>query len=253
MRIVTSVAATRMMRQTTGGASTTFAKVATDSATATASSSASAPVRPRRAPRRPAASPKAVASKRQRRLLRRRLAPAELWRLRRVPGSPTRSRRQPGKATRRPDEVWPIRSFAGLLAAAFLVRVRWAIAAEGSLPPGEVQWTFFNGPPFTAPTPADVKFKLTFSSDGKVTRKPLGRSGAKGVGNLKAQQGRVLHDVAGRTVEMLRRAIWSAQQMVRAQGRDGGRDLEQVTCWGGPAAVASVRPPFIRHGLRGRE
>ena len=99
-----------------------------------------------------------------------------------MPGSPARSRRQPGKATRRPDEVWPIRSFAGLLAAAFLVSVRWAVAAEGSLPPGEVQWTFFNGPPFTASTPADVKFKLTFSSDGKVTREPLGRSGAKGIG-----------------------------------------------------------------------
>jgi hypothetical protein len=73
---------------------------------------------------------------------------------------------------------------AGLLAFALLVGMRPAVA-EGRLAPSEIQSTFFNGQPFTAATPSDIKFKMTFSADGKVTRQPLGKGGAKGAGTWK--------------------------------------------------------------------
>lgn len=72
----------------------------------------------------------------------------------------------------------------GFLAVVLLVGMQPALA-EGRLAPNEIQSTFFNGQPFTASTPSEVKFKMTFSSDGKVTREPLGRGGAKGVGTWK--------------------------------------------------------------------
>jgi hypothetical protein len=46
------------------------------------------------------------------------------------------------------------------------------------------QSTFFNGQPFTASTPSNVKFKMTFAADGKMKREPAGR-GAKGEGTWK--------------------------------------------------------------------
>ena len=55
----------------------------------------------------------------------------------------------------------------------------------GRMSPAEIQSTFFTGQAFTAATPANVKFKMTFSPDGKVTREPVGSSGAKGEGTWK--------------------------------------------------------------------
>jgi hypothetical protein len=57
--------------------------------------------------------------------------------------------------------------------------------AAGRMTPVEIGSTFFTGQAFTAATPSNVKFKMTFSADGKVTRQPLGSAGAKGEGSWK--------------------------------------------------------------------
>jgi hypothetical protein len=46
----------------------------------------------------------------------------------------------------------------------------------------EIQATFFTGQPFVAATTSNVKFKMTFSADGKIKREPSGGGGAKGEG-----------------------------------------------------------------------
>ena len=53
------------------------------------------------------------------------------------------------------------------------------------LAPNDIQTTFFNGQPFIAATNANVKFKMTFMPDGKMTRLPAGGGGAKGEGSWK--------------------------------------------------------------------
>ena len=58
-----------------------------------------------------------------------------------------------------------------------------AVAAE--LAPNEIQATFFTGQPFTASTPTNIKFKMVFAPDGKMTREPVGTAGAKGEGTWK--------------------------------------------------------------------
>ena len=55
-------------------------------------------------------------------------------------------------------------------------------AAVTKLSPAEIQTTFFTGQAFTASTPSNVSFKMTFTLDGKVTREPVGKSGVKGEG-----------------------------------------------------------------------
>jgi hypothetical protein len=60
-----------------------------------------------------------------------------------------------------------------------------APASAAVLAPNEVQATFFNGQPFTSSTPSNVKFKMVFTPDGKMTREPLAKSGAKGEGTWK--------------------------------------------------------------------
>jgi hypothetical protein len=71
-----------------------------------------------------------------------------------------------------------------LLAAPVLVApvlVAPAFAAATKLAPNDIQTTFFNGQPFTAATNSNVKFKMTFTADGKMTRVPA-NGGAKGEG-----------------------------------------------------------------------
>jgi hypothetical protein len=60
-----------------------------------------------------------------------------------------------------------------------------APALAAVMAPAEIQATFFNGQPFTSSTPSNVKFKMVFSADGKMTREPLAASGAKGEGTWK--------------------------------------------------------------------
>jgi hypothetical protein len=59
------------------------------------------------------------------------------------------------------------------------------LAAAEKLAPNDIQTTFFNGQPFVAATPSNVKFKMTFSADGKMKREPASGSGAKGEGTWK--------------------------------------------------------------------
>jgi hypothetical protein len=58
-------------------------------------------------------------------------------------------------------------------------------APPEKLAPGDIQTTFFNGQPFTAATPSNVKFKMTFSADGKMKREPSTGNGYKGEGTWK--------------------------------------------------------------------
>ena len=59
-----------------------------------------------------------------------------------------------------------------------------AAAAAAKLTPNDIQATFFTGQPFTAATPSNLKFKMTFAADGKMKREPVG-GGNKGEGTWK--------------------------------------------------------------------
>ncbi len=69
--------------------------------------------------------------------------------------------------------------------AALFVAAIPAFAASTKLAPNDIQATFFNGQPFTAATNSNVKFKMTFTPDGKMTRVPAGGGGARGEGTWK--------------------------------------------------------------------
>jgi hypothetical protein len=59
-------------------------------------------------------------------------------------------------------------------------------AALTRLTPKEIQDTFFTGEEFTSSTPSNIKFKMVFTPDGKVTREPVSRAaGLKGEGTWK--------------------------------------------------------------------
>jgi hypothetical protein len=61
-----------------------------------------------------------------------------------------------------------------------------AAAPAAKLSPEQIQSMFFNGQPFTAATNSNVKFKMTFSADGKMKREPAGGGGgARGEGTWK--------------------------------------------------------------------
>src|SRR3954466_16153752 len=61
-------------------------------------------------------------------------------------------------------------------------------APAGRLLPKDIEATFFTGQAFTASTLSNVKFKMVFSPDGKMTREPLSKSGAKAEGTWKLSQ-----------------------------------------------------------------
>src|SRR5262245_63478127 len=71
-----------------------------------------------------------------------------------------------------------------LFVAGGAVVVTTAVALAAVLAPNEIQTTFFNGQPFTAST-ATIKYKMIFATDGKMTREPIGKSGAKNEGTWK--------------------------------------------------------------------
>jgi hypothetical protein len=76
-----------------------------------------------------------------------------------------------------------MRARLGAIAAVALLTSTGHAATR--LTSAEVQTAFFNGQPFTASTPSGVKFKMIFTTDGKVTREPLASVGAKGEGTWK--------------------------------------------------------------------
>src|ERR1700730_9088784 len=76
---------------------------------------------------------------------------------------------------------------AGIVVCAPLAAVAAAAApAVTKLTPQEIHSTFSTGEAFTSTTPSGgVKFKMVFTPDGKVTRTPVGKGGAKGEGSWK--------------------------------------------------------------------
>jgi hypothetical protein len=58
------------------------------------------------------------------------------------------------------------------------------LAFAAALAPNEIQATFFTGQPFTA-SATNIKYKMIFSADGKMTREPIGSGGSKGEGTWK--------------------------------------------------------------------
>jgi hypothetical protein len=56
------------------------------------------------------------------------------------------------------------------------------------LSPADIQATFFNGAEFTAATPSGIKFKMTFTADGKVRRVPTGNGGSRSEGSWKLDE-----------------------------------------------------------------
>ena len=72
---------------------------------------------------------------------------------------------------------------------AFVAAIPPAVAAPAAgavLAPSDIQSTFFTGQAFTSSTPSNVKFKMVFTADGKVTREPVSKvGGAKGEGTWK--------------------------------------------------------------------
>ena len=67
--------------------------------------------------------------------------------------------------------------------AALVAAIGPALAAV--LAPNEIQATFFTGQAFTAATPSNTKFKMVFTADGKMTREPVAKTGAKSEGTWK--------------------------------------------------------------------
>ena len=75
-------------------------------------------------------------------------------------------------------------TIAGLLGCALPFGT--AVAAPAArLMPAEIQGMFFSGKPFTAASPSGVKFKMTFTADGKAKRVPAGKGGARSEGEWK--------------------------------------------------------------------
>jgi hypothetical protein len=70
------------------------------------------------------------------------------------------------------------------LVSSALVTSALAAPPATKLAPEAIQSTFFTGQPFTAATNSNVKFKMTFMADGKMTRAPAsgGGGGARGEG-----------------------------------------------------------------------
>ena len=74
---------------------------------------------------------------------------------------------------------------AALLGVATTLLALDVAFAAAKLTPKEIQTEFFDGKTFIAATTSGTKFKMTFTADGKITREPQDRAGAKGEGTWK--------------------------------------------------------------------
>src|SRR5262245_40838448 len=120
--------------------------------------------------------------------------------------------------------------------ATILFHASRAFAAE-PMAPSDIQATFFNGQPFTAATLSSVKFKMTFTPDGKMTREPLAESGSKSAGTWSLMR------TAFARVGAARRLVASRLlQLAKINGRlKELRPLSQSRLLSGPNnAIASV-------------
>jgi hypothetical protein len=79
-----------------------------------------------------------------------------------------------------------MRARIAVASVALLVSTGVLLAApSGRLAPKDIQATFFTGKPFTASTPANVKFKMVFTPEGTMTREPMSKTGSKSEGTWK--------------------------------------------------------------------
>jgi hypothetical protein len=72
---------------------------------------------------------------------------------------------------------------AAFMAAVAIVAIT-APAFAAALTPNEIKETFFTGQPFTA-SATNIKYKMIFSADGKMSREPIGTGGSKSEGTWK--------------------------------------------------------------------
>jgi hypothetical protein len=71
-----------------------------------------------------------------------------------------------------------------LLVAAAAVIASIGPASAAPLAPNEIQSTFFTGQAFTA-SATNIKYKMVFTTDGKMSREPVGGAGSKSDGTWK--------------------------------------------------------------------
>ena len=71
-----------------------------------------------------------------------------------------------------------------LFLAGALVLIGTQSGSAAALAPADIQATFFTGQPFTAAT-TNIKYKMVFATDGKMTREPIRSGGAKSEGTWK--------------------------------------------------------------------
>jgi hypothetical protein len=76
------------------------------------------------------------------------------------------------------------------IAGVFGVLPLTAGLAADKMSPDAIKTAFFTGQEFMAATPSGVKFKMSFTPDGKVTRTPAAGAGARGEGNWKVSKER---------------------------------------------------------------
>jgi hypothetical protein len=77
-----------------------------------------------------------------------------------------------------------VAGFAIFMAGPVLLAGSAIGAPTGKLAPNDIKATFFSGQPFIAATTSNIKFKMTFSADGKMKRVPAS-GGARGEGTWK--------------------------------------------------------------------
>jgi len=92
-----------------------------------------------------------------------------------------------------------VRFRRGAIAAASMLLTAAGAAAADKMAPTDIQSTFFNGQPFTASTQSNVKFKMTFTTDGKMKRQPMG-TGPRGEGTWKLSKDGFCTTWAGSTL-----------------------------------------------------
>jgi hypothetical protein len=91
---------------------------------------------------------------------------------------------------------------SSITASAAIIILTTRVFAEppvAKLAPADIQTTFFNGQPFTASTTSNLKFKMTFTADGKAKRLPLGK-GTRGEGTWKLSKDGFCTTWGGQTI-----------------------------------------------------
>ncbi len=98
---------------------------------------------------------------------------------------------------------------ASLVAVVAVLAMTTPVVAA-TLTPNEIQAAFFTGQPFTA-SATNVKYKMVFSADGKMTREPVGTAGSphrrrqQVVGDERDHRGRDLDEVS----PAVRKELWA--------------------------------------------